>query len=66
VTYHIQASSNLGAWSDIATYAGSSIVLTAQAMEISRIGAPNETVTIRELTASPAPLPLSQSQGDRP
>ncbi len=49
VTYHVQASTNLTGWSDIATYAGSNIVLTAQASEISRVGAPNERVTVRDL-----------------
>jgi hypothetical protein len=47
VTYHVQQSSNLTDWSDIATYAGSNIVLTAQAMEVSRLGSPNENVTVR-------------------
>ncbi len=47
VTYHVQASTNFSSWADIATYAGSNIVLTAQAAEISRAGAPNETVTVR-------------------
>jgi len=49
VTYHVQASTNLADWSDIATYAGSNIVLTARAIEISQIGSPNESVTIRDL-----------------
>jgi len=51
VTYHVQASSNLISWLDIASYAGSNIVLTAQAQEISKTGSPNETVTIRDATA---------------
>ena len=51
VTYHIQASVDMAAWSDIASYAGTNIVLTAQAAEISRIGSPNETVTVRDTTA---------------
>ena len=50
VTYHIQASTNLVAWSDIASYSGSNNVLTAQAAEISRSGSPNESVTIRDLS----------------
>ena len=48
VTYHVQASTNLNNWSDIASYAGSNIVLTTQATEISRIGSPNENVTVRD------------------
>jgi len=50
VTYHVQHSSNLADWSDIATYAGSNIVLTGQAVEVSRIGSPNENVTIRDIS----------------
>ena len=50
VTYHIQESTNLFGWADIATYAGSNIVLTAKATEVSRIGSPNESVTIRDTT----------------
>jgi hypothetical protein len=53
VTYHVQTSSNLVSWADIATYAGTNIVLTAQAAEISRIGSPNETVTVRQTVALP-------------
>ena len=34
--------------SDIASYAGSNIVLTAQAMEVSRTGSPAECVTVRD------------------
>ena len=48
VTYHVQVSTNLISWADIASYAGSNRVLGAQAMEISRIGSPNESVTIRD------------------
>lgn len=47
VTYHVQESSNLTNWNDIATYAGSNIFLSAQAQEISRAGSPNQTVTVR-------------------
>ena len=46
VTYHVQASADFSTWSDIASYAGTNIFLTAQAVEISRTGSPNETVTI--------------------
>jgi len=48
VTYHVQQSANLVNWTDIATYAGTNIVLTAQAMEVSRVGSPNECVTVRD------------------
>ena len=48
VTYRVQASSDLVNWSDIATYAGTNITVTAKASEISRVGSPNETVTLRE------------------
>jgi len=51
VTYHVQETTNLAAWSDIASYAGSNIVLTAQAMEVSRTGSPNESVTIRDTSS---------------
>ncbi len=48
VTYHVQASGDLIAWSDIATYSGSNSVLSAQAAEISRAGSPDENVTVRD------------------
>jgi hydrazine synthase alpha subunit-like protein len=48
VTYHVQESPDLNAWSDIATYSGSNIVLSAQAKEISRLGSPTETITVRD------------------
>jgi hypothetical protein len=51
VTYHVQASADLTHWSDIATYAGTNIVVTSQAAEISRSGSPNEIVTIRDTYA---------------
>jgi hypothetical protein len=47
VTYHVQASADLATWSEIATYGGTNVVLTAQAAELSRTGSPNETVTVR-------------------
>ena len=50
VTYHVQASSNLVTWTDIATYSGTNRGLTASAAEISRSGSPNETVTLRDTT----------------
>jgi hypothetical protein len=56
VTYHVQKSADFSSWSDIATYAGTNIALTAQAVEVARIGSPNESVTVREatgLTATP-------------
>jgi hypothetical protein len=51
VTYHVQSSSDLAAWTDIATYAGSNIVLSAGVAEVSRIGSPNKRVTVRESTS---------------
>ncbi len=51
VTYHVQDSSDMVSWSDIATYAGSNIVLTANAEEVSRTGSPDESVTVRETCA---------------
>ena len=51
VTWHVQVSADLVTWSDMATYSGSNIVLTAQAAEISRTGSPNETVTLRGTAA---------------
>ncbi len=51
VTYHVQASTNLTIWTDIASYSGSNAVLTAQAMEVSHSGSPNETVTVRDVAA---------------
>ncbi|MDR3458865.1 MAG: hypothetical protein P4N60_15555 [Verrucomicrobiae bacterium] len=50
VTYHVQSSADLVSWSDLATYAGSNIVLHAGAMEVARSGSPNESVTVRETT----------------
>ena len=50
VTYHVQASSNMLSWSDIATYASSNIVLNPGAMEVSRNGSPDESVTVRDTT----------------
>jgi hypothetical protein len=50
VTYHVQASTNLVAWSDIATYSGSNSVLTAQAKEMSRVNSPDESVTVRDIS----------------
>jgi len=50
VTYRVQTSEDLLTWSEIATYTGSNAVLTAAAREISRIGAPNERVTVRDVS----------------
>jgi hypothetical protein len=47
VTYHVQASTNLVSWTDIATYAGTNIALGPQAVEVSRTGSPNERITVR-------------------
>lgn len=54
VTYHVQHSPDLQSWTDIATYSGSNSVLTAQAAEVSRIGFPTETVTLRDLSGGSA------------
>lgn len=51
VTYHVQSSTNLVVWTDIATYAGTNITLTPAVEEVSRTGSPNETDTLR-LTSS--------------
>ena len=51
ITCHVQASTNLLAWSDIASYSGSNILVTAQAAEISRTGSPNELVIVRDAFA---------------
>ena len=50
VTYHVQASTNMAVWSDIATYSGSNAVLTAQAMQVTNFGFPNESVTVRDVS----------------
>jgi len=52
ITYHVQVSTDLSNWSDVASYAGTNIVLSAQATEVSRIGSPNETVTVRETSGA--------------
>jgi hypothetical protein len=51
VTYHVEASDDLGQWSDIASYAGTNITLTAEAEEVARSGSPTETVTVRDATS---------------
>jgi len=48
ITYHVQLSTNLVSWSEIASYAGTNIILTPQALEVSRSGTPNENVTVRD------------------
>ena len=48
ITYHVQESSDLLNWADIASYSGTTISLSAHAMEVSRTGSPNETITIRD------------------
>jgi hypothetical protein len=57
VTYHVQHSFDLLGWSDIATYSGSNIVLTANAVEVSRSGAPTESVTVRDMSSAPPGAP---------
>jgi len=49
VTYHVQVSSDMFSWSDLAAYSSSNIFLSQAAMEISRVGSPNETVTVRDI-----------------
>jgi hypothetical protein len=56
VTYHVQVSPDLNNWSDIATYAGPAISISTNAAEVSRVGSPAETVTVRE-TSPIAGLP---------
>jgi Hydrazine synthase alpha subunit middle domain len=56
VTYHVQNSSDLVNWTDIATYAATNIVLTSKAVEVSRIGSPDESVTVRETSTVPGNL----------
>jgi hypothetical protein len=34
-------------WSEIASYAGTNVVMSPEAMEISRAGSPNERITLR-------------------
>ncbi len=51
VTYHVQVSTNLAVWSDLATYTGTNSILGSQTLEVSRNGSPNETVTVRDLVA---------------
>lgn len=50
VTYHVQRTTNLIQWADLAAYSGSNRVLTAAAMQVSRQGSPDESVTIRDLS----------------
>jgi hypothetical protein len=47
VTYRVQASADLILWSEIASYAGTNVVMSPEAMEISRAGSPNERITLR-------------------
>ncbi|MDB6027253.1 MAG: hypothetical protein JWM68_3476 [Verrucomicrobiales bacterium] len=48
VSYRVEASPDLQTWSEIAKYANTNIVITAQAAEVSRVGTPNEVVTVRD------------------
>jgi hypothetical protein len=50
VTYHVQHSSDLRAWAEIASYSGSNIVLSASAREVSRVGTPTETITVQDVS----------------
>ena len=51
VTYRVEASPDMQGWTEIASYAATNIVITPQAVEVSRIGSPNETVTVRDALA---------------
>ena len=51
-TYHVQASTDLNDWSDIATYDGTNITISPEAEEVSRSGSPVETVTVRDTEAT--------------
>jgi hypothetical protein len=66
VTYHVQESANLANWSDIASYSGSNVVLTAQAKEVSRVGSPNESVTVRDTSGMTAPVRYLRVEVTRP
>jgi len=57
VTYHVQHSVDLKAWSDIATYSGTNIVLLAGASELFRAGSPTETVTVSDHASFPSASP---------
>ncbi len=48
VTYHVQRSFDLTSWTDIATYSGTNIMFSTNAVEVRRTGSPDETVTVRE------------------
>ena len=67
VTYHVQSSTDLMTWTDIATYSGTNINLTANATEISRVGSPNESVTVRgNASMNTAPARFLRVQVTRP
>jgi hypothetical protein len=48
VTYHVQVSPDASSWSELAAYSSTNVFLGPQAIEISRLGSPNETVTVRD------------------
>jgi len=48
VTYRVQKSTDLQNWTEIASYAGAKATLTPSASEVSRLGSPNESVTVRD------------------
>ncbi len=57
VTYHVQTTTDLRSWLDLATYSGSNSVLSSRATEVSRHGKPDETVTLQDnagLASQPA------------
>jgi hypothetical protein len=48
VTYHVQESSDLLSWSDIATYSSADVTLSSTALEMSAVGSPDQEVTVRD------------------
>jgi hypothetical protein len=53
VSYHVQASTDLRQWSEIASYSGSISTFSPAALEVARSGSPTETVTVRDATGMP-------------
>jgi hypothetical protein len=49
VTYHVQESSDLRSWNDIATYSSGNIALSSTAAQISSVGSPDQIVTVRDM-----------------
>ena len=66
VTYRVEASSDLTTWGEIARYAGTNIVLTAQAVEVSKVGSPKEVVTVRDVLSSSSNVRFLRVRVTRP